>query len=272
MARKHDASLPFDSTPNSGDFVGARHGQFARTGAVLSGGLSSRMGSPKQFLRLPDGRMMIDHVIDALAGVCQRILIVGSGTDSTSNQSNADAGTSAASPSPQPSPLREREVHSGQVQRYASIPDLRPHAGPLGGIEALLASGIDAPPGGAGQYLICPCDVPLITPAVLSLLAQPSDSPATVFRIEGRDEIEPLPARIGAEALPAVRRMLKTQHRSVWRLMKELQPCIITITARQALQLHNVNTIGDFNEALRLMANASLDAGNPGDPGNGIRG
>jgi len=221
------------------------------TGAVLAGGLSARMGSPKQSLRLPDGRTMIDHVIEALAAVCQRIVIVGSGADSTDNQSNAEIDNAA--PSPQPSPIREREIHSGRAERHATISDLRPQAGPLGGIEALLASGIDAPPAGAGQYLICPCDVPLITPELLRLLAQPSDGPASVFRVDGRDEIEPLPARLSTAALPEVRRMLETQHRSVWRLMQELQSRVIPIALQDAFQLHNVNTIEDFSEAVRLM-------------------
>lgn len=186
------------------------------TGAILIGGLSSRMGSPKVDLRLPDGRTMLEHVRASLNLICGRTVIV----DAYSPRNRPDGDL---------------------------IRDLRPNAGPLGGVEALLASDIDS------QYLICPCDVPLITGDLLRLLLAEPQALASVFCVEGRKELEPLPARIRAEALPVVRRLLNLQQRSMWKLMKELSPHVVTISEAQAIELHNVNTNVDFQEAMRLM-------------------
>ena len=193
------------------------------TGAILIGGKSSRIGSPKHELVLPDGRTMFEHVSAALGRVCSSVVVVG--------------GVDAAG-----------ELRVWREFPIRMIADCRPHAGPLGAIEALLASGIDS------QYLICPCDVPLVTKELLELLTNATDSLASVFQIEGRDEIEPLPAMIRAEVLPAVRRLLNAQQRSVWRLMKEVRPHIIAITKYQAGLLHNVNTPEDYEIAARIMA------------------
>lgn len=186
------------------------------TGAVLLGGRSSRMGTPKHEMRLEDGRTMFDAVMAALSAICGRVVMVGA-----------------------TSPRDSR----GSME----LPDLRPGLGPLGGIEALLASGIDS------QYLVCPCDVPLITPDLLRRLVQPGAALATVFQIEGRDVLDPLPARISAEALPIVRRLLDAGERSVWRVMQELRPEVVAITENQAMQLHNVNTPEEFEKAVKLM-------------------
>ena len=181
------------------------------------GGKSVRMGSPKHLQPLPDGRTMLEHVRAALAPICTRIVIV-----------DAHSPDIAAN---------EQDV----------IRDLRPNVGPLGAIEALLASGRDS------LFLICPCDVPLINGDLLRLLLQEPQTLASVFQIEGQREPESLPARIRAEALPVVRRLLNAQQRSVWKLMKELQPHVVSITEAQAGALHNVNTTKEYEEALRLM-------------------
>lgn len=183
------------------------------TGAILAGGLSTRMGQDKVLLRLRDGRTMLEHVAQAMEGVCSQVVLIG-----------------ARDP--------------GQVRGFVVIDDLRPHCGPLGGIEALLASGIDP----RGQYLVCPCDVPSLTTSILRLLTISNERATTVFHVQGRSigEIEPLPARISAEALPAVRRLLDAGRRSVWMLMEELQSEVVSLTPDQARQLHNVNTSDDL--------------------------
>jgi molybdopterin-guanine dinucleotide biosynthesis protein A len=188
------------------------------TGAILIGGHSSRMGLSKHLLRLPDGRTMLEHVRQAIAPLCPKVVAIDS-------QGGAAAGETI-------------------------VRDIRPSAGPLGGIEALLASGIDA------QYLICPCDVPLITTDLLRLLLAEAQALASVFRVEGRKDLEPLPARIRAEALPVVRRLLNAQQRAAWKLMRELAPHVVMISEAQAVALHNVNTKGEYEEAAQLMGAA----------------
>ena len=179
-------------------------------GAILAGGQSLRMGRDKAALPLHDGRSMIEHVADALreTGGDDRIAVVG----------------------------------GASIKRHGwlQIDDQRPQAGPLGGIESLLASGL------AGEYLVCPCDVPAITGAVLRFLLQKRDAMATVLHVAGREHFEPLPARIAVAALPGVRRLLDADVRSVWRLMKELPAAVIEIAGHDEA-LRNVNTPEEFD-------------------------
>lgn len=171
------------------------------TGAILAGGMSSRLGQPKQNVTLPDGRTMIEHVHDALSRLCDRVIVLG------------DCKALPA------------------LQRMR---DLRSNQGPLGGIEALLASGIDA------HYLVCPCDVPRITSDVLGSLLIRTDRPATTF------EGHPLPARIDAAALPVVQQLLNDEHRAVRRLMDALDARRVAIPADDEKLLCNVNSPGDL--------------------------
>jgi molybdenum cofactor guanylyltransferase len=173
------------------------------TGAILAGGRSSRMGQPKQEIVLADGRMMIEHVADALMAACDQVVIVG---------------------------------RTAAMPRLRRVRDLRPGMGPLSGIEALLASGIGE------QYLVCACDVPRITPELLSMLTERRDEPATVFRTRGAEGIEPLPMRISSDALPIVREQIDARRLSLLALMDRLRPAVIDLPAERTDELRNVNT------------------------------
>lgn len=184
------------------------------TGAILAGGLSTRMGRDKATLIMADGRTMIEHVIDALKPLCAQIVIVGPAM---------------------PNAPRELRV----------INDLRPHCGPLGGIEAVLASGVGR------EYLVCPCDAPLINTETLRLLLPPPSNAcgfasATVFRLPGRERFECLPLRINADALAVVREHLDRNEFALWRMIQALDPQIIEIDETQAALLRNVNTPEEF--------------------------
>jgi len=171
------------------------------------------MGQPKHDLMLPDGRTMIRAVIDALTGVCTKVVVIGS-----------------------------RGMLPGSTGDRV-IQDLRPHAGPLGGIEALLASGVDS------QYLVCACDVPRIGAELLrSLVDAPAGAIAVVPRVTGRDHTEPLPARLSMAALPIVTRLLDGGHRAVWQLMRELHAMEIPISSDWSDQLMNINKPEDLGE------------------------
>ncbi len=179
--------------------------RFELTGAVLAGGSSRRMGRPKHALELPGGRTMIEAVVSALSHVCRNVVVLG----------DADLG-------------------------LKRIDDLRAGHGPLGGIEALLASGLDE------QYLVCPCDVPLITPVILRRLAVVTEAPATVLRVDGEEDFWPLPARIAATALDAVRSALDRDDRVLHELMRGLGPQVIDVSRDDAANLANVNTPDDY--------------------------
>ncbi len=172
------------------------------------------MGRPKEALRLTDGRSMIEAVAGTVASVCRRVVVVGA---------------------------------AAELPGVQSVDDLRPGQGPLGGIEALLASALDA------HYLVCPCDVPLVSAELLAALTAPAGGAATVLRIAGEDEPRPLPARLSAEALPAVRMLLDREDRAVKQLIEALRPHVVEAPAAWAGRLLNVNTPDDYERALRAL-------------------
>ena len=194
-------------------------------GAVLVGGRSSRMGTPKHAMLMPDGRTMLQHVAATLSQVARQVVAVGSRSIAR------DVG-------------------------YPHIEDLRPDLGPLGGIEALLAAANGGTLNGSEQFIICPCDLPLISAQTLELLTQSSEALATVFRIEGCDVVQPMPARLSAQVLPVVRRLLNSHQRSMAGLIAELNPHIVTLPAALLCQLHNVNERADYEEAVRLLSDS----------------
>ena len=120
------------------------------------------------------------------------------------------------------------------------VDDLRPGQGPLGGIEALLARGLDT------HYLICPCDLPRVTPGLLRELTVRADTQATVLRVEGEARPRPLPACLSADALPTVIGLLGAGRRAVHQLLEALETTVIEIPSSWAHELSNVNSPEDY--------------------------
>lgn len=186
------------------------------------------MGRPKETLELPGGRTMIQAVLEAMAALGARVVVVG------------------------------RNAPVPGVEGLAHVADRRPGQGPLGGIEALLASGLDA------QYLVCPCDLPLVTPALLArLVGAAGPDPASAFHVRGEAEPRPLPIRIGAEALPAVRRLLDQGTRAVHALLREIGAEAVPLTATEAALLAPVNTPADYRAIVARLTGAIPDALHP---------
>ncbi len=175
--------------------------RWRHTGAILAGGRSTRMGRPKHALPLPGGATMLEAVATVLGQVCARLVVVG-------------------------------EVETAMP----CVADLRPGLGPLAGIEALLASGIDS------EYLVCPCDLPDVTPALLRGLLEPTDAPATAFRGS------PLPARITATALPAARALLDRGEHAVHVFLREVGAH--EVEAAEPRRLDSINTPADYEKVL----------------------
>ena len=191
-------------------------------GAILSGGKSTRMGAPKAGMILPDGRSMIERTRDVLASFCQRVVFVGS-------------------------------PHG--VQGHGVVDDERENAGPLGALEALLASGMDE------QYLVVPCDVPLAPPAFLARLTRDDAIDGmTVFHIEGRDRPSPLPCRIGVDCVEDISSLLDAGERSIFSLIDRLGADVVTepVAARERDLLLNVNTPEDFERVFKALRHDAL--------------
>jgi len=78
------------------------------TVAILIGGQSRRMGTPKHTLQLPDGRTMLDVMLEFATATASNVVIVG-----------------------------------GDAEGFQCIHDTRDKQGPVAGIESLLKSRID---------------------------------------------------------------------------------------------------------------------------------
>ena len=128
------------------------------------------------------------------------------------------------------------------------IDDLRPGQGPLGGIEALLASELD------DRYLVCPCDLPLITSRLLGVLAADCPTPAAVFRIDGETRCRPLPLQITSAALGPLRELLNGGCRAVYRLLERIETTVIPAPRDWARLLRPLNTPRDYDQILNPSA------------------
>ena len=166
------------------------------------------MGAAKHELVLPDGRSMIDAVVGVVDELC-RDVVIACGAE--------------------PIESRRRQIADRSEGR-----------GPLGGIDALLASGID------DEFIVCPCDVPLVTAALLARLTVPTSRPATCFHVEREPAPRPLPLRISVSAAPTVGAALDAGRRAVHQVLEALDVEIVALSAGEAALLHNVNTPEEF--------------------------
>ena len=133
----------------------------------------------------------------------------------------------------------------GPPERYADLPfeclpDLRPHLGPLAGIETALAADY-------GELnLITGCDMPGLAPEWLEemvLLAGRSSALCVATR-DGAGKIHPLCAVYRSECLPLVRRALDGGRLKLLDLLKELR----------AVETHTAAVIGNLNTPQQLAA------------------
>jgi molybdenum cofactor guanylyltransferase len=128
----------------------------ALTGFVLTGGKSSRMGTDKALLRLPDGATLLEHSVAVLSSVASEVRIIGS------RKKYGDATTAAM-----------------------IVEDIYPDRGPLGGIHAAVMSSHTE------LNLVLAVDTPAVTPTLLDYLvdrAEASDALVVVPEIEGRHQ------------------------------------------------------------------------------------
>jgi len=184
------------------------------TGAILAGGQSARMGQPKAAVRLWDGRTMIEHVLDTLLAICPRVVVAG--VDSS---------------------LR---IQAGA--RVVHIPDRKGGLGPLSGIDALLASGLDS------RYVVAACDQPLLSVMLLRRLAEGDPQRPHFFRAARVSSILPLPAYLPASLLGGVQRILLSPDRSLRALMAAAPPQWIEISREEEELLTSVNTPSELAE------------------------
>lgn len=171
-------------------------------GFVLVGGQSSRMGRDKA--RLPIGAgLLVEEIAAKVANAASRVTLVG------------------------------------PPERYGDLPfeclaDLRPHLGPLAGIETALAAGY-------GELnLIAGCDMPDLAPEWLEemIFAANRSSALCVVTRDAAGKIHPLCAVYRSECLPLVRRALDHGQLKLLALLKELR----AVEMQTSAVIANLNT------------------------------
>jgi len=175
-------------------------------GFVLVGGQSSRMGRDKARLSMGAG-LLVEEIAAKVANAASRVTLVG------------------------------------PPERYGDLPfeclaDLRPHLGPLAGIETALAAGY-------GELnLITGCDMPDLAPEWLEEMiftASRSSALCVVTKDAAGDaagKIHPLCAVYRSECLPLVRQALDRGQLKLLALLKELR----AVEMQTAAVLSNLNT------------------------------
>jgi len=180
------------------------------TGAILCGGKSSRMGTPKAGLLLDSGLTMVEHVYRALGHVCERIVFVGHALGV-------------------PEPLLNAGKH---------IRDEIPGLGPLGALDALLSSGLDH------EYIVTPCDLNKASPSLYFLLAKEQMHTPTVLSHQGN--LEPLIGRYSQKQLAQIRLQLRERDLSIRSLLLKCHAQAIEVPRHLRCALKNANTPQDL--------------------------
>jgi molybdopterin-guanine dinucleotide biosynthesis protein A len=185
-------------------------------GFVLAGGKSSRMGADKAFLEL-GGKTLLDIARGLLAGVCERVAIVGD---------RARFGPDA-------------------------IEDIFPDSGPLGGIHAALSATK------SDLNLVVAVDTPFLEPKFLRWMmhrAATTHSIVTVPRLGSG--FQPLCAVYRRSFKGFAEAALKNGNFKIDPLYAKVRTCPITDTELNQLafdsrMFDNLNTRAEFERALK---------------------
>jgi molybdopterin-guanine dinucleotide biosynthesis protein A len=180
-----------------------------RSGFVLAGGGSTRMGRDKALLPYR-GTTLVEHMAQAVQAAAGSVALVGD-------------------------PVRYSSLG------YPVYPDKFSGCGPLGGVyTALSISSTD-------WNLIVACDMPGVTPDVLQVLLANAEesSRSCVVAIGPTGEPEPLCAVYHRRCLPALARAIEQKRFKMKELVKELDSHTLPV---QASALANVNTPTEWAE------------------------
>lgn len=186
--------------------------QILRAAMVLAGGRSSRMGTPKEAVLLPDGRTMLQHVLDALEPLRVRTHL-----------------SVAREPSP--------------YLRSLGLPlvvDTSDFEGPLSAIvEGLIQTSAD-------QLLVVCCDQPLLRPDVLGELLKSDPVRPTFFRNAAGESLAPFPGLFPRTALESMRTALAAGERSPRRWIQGTECAWIPIADDAARSCQSLNCSQDL--------------------------
>jgi molybdopterin-guanine dinucleotide biosynthesis protein A len=181
---------------------------------ILAGGKSSRMGTDKSLLRLPNGNTFIESILKTATSHTQSIVVVSNSED----------------------------------HHRLGIPvfkDLANDKGPMMGIyTGLINSKKD-------QNIILTCDMPNVSDELIQYLIDKSTFNETASIIKHKNNLEPLCGVYSKECIPVLKKILSENRLSLQKALPMLDAKILDITHESFYSkrlLMNVNTPADFDQ------------------------
>ena len=196
------------------------------TSIVLAGGKGTRLGKDK-LQEAVGGRPLLQRVIDSLIPISQRILV----------------RTAQGQKLPAIEPTRSK---------VASVPDIYPGKGALGGIYTGLTAA-------KSQYgLVVAADMPFLNPDLLQHLVTVAPGFDVVMpRIDG--EIEPLHAVYSRDCLPAIQEQIERNQLQIRIFLERVRVRYVELAEvdmfdPRHMSFFNVNTPEDLTKAQEIAA------------------
>ncbi len=192
------------------------------TSIILAGGKNLRLGRSKA-LEVINGKSLVERVIERLAPLSSRILVVTSGEQ-------------FELPGNHPAEIFE---------------DVYPERGPIGGLyTGLMASK-------SQTNIVVACDMPFLNTELLSyMVGLSSDFDAVVPRVE-KGMIEPLHAVYSSNCLSTIGKQMENNHLSIHAFLDKVHVRYIERTESekldpQLLSFFNINYQSDLDRAIDL--------------------
>ena len=183
-----------------------------RTGIILAGGKSTRMGSDKGIMKF-NNKAFIQYSIEALQNIVDEIIIV-------SNDEKHD------------------------VFNIKRVPDLIQNSGPLAGVYSGLHHSKTE------SNIIITCDIPQINQSVLELLIDPKNELFDVTQLRSEDRNMPLIAHYKKSKNSCFLKALNNGERRMSNVLKDLNVKTITVSKTDEKHLKNINTPKEFTHEL----------------------
>lgn len=212
---------------------------------ILAGGKSTRMGSPKHLLPMPNGRALYQHQIEVLRKACPEAETVYISLDQDSEIDDLLQNASKASYEATPGENSMEiilDLESSQVDQSK---------GPAAGLLAAYESDSEA------TWLVLACDYPCITPSALQELQERYKPPVTCFK-NHEGFCEPLLGIWSPEAIIHLKENCKAGKLSPSKAVSELGGCTYLPNDSEAL-LRNVNIRSEWEDALRSLRDEPTD-------------
>ena len=211
---------------------------------ILAGGKSTRMGSPKHLLLMPDGRPLYQHQIDLMHRSCPEAATVYM---SLAHDSETDNLLQQASKQPQRITPKGPKI---EIIMDTETSQSEESKGPASGILAAFQHNPEA------TWLVVACDFPCVTKYALDQLRSESKPPVTCFRnLEGF--CEPLLGIWSPEAIRHLKENCEKGKLSPSKAVKELGGLVIIPDGDADTLLRNVNMKEEWENVLRLLSDTS---------------